>query len=119
MDETLISLLESFGYPVYRQGSMEKEATYPPTFFTFWNAESDDHAFYDNKEYGVNWEFDVNVYSSDPATTYTLLEQARTLLKNNGWLIPGKGHDLASDEPSHTGRGMLCIITEFNNSEED
>lgn len=117
MDEQLITILETFKYPVYRQGSMEESAVYPPTFFTFWNTDSPSHAYYSNEEYGVTWEFDVNVYSNDPSTTYTLLEQARKLLKQNGWIIPQHGHDVASDEVSHTGRGFTAYYLEIEEDE--
>ena len=113
MEDNLIQILESLGYPVYRQGSMSDEDTYPETFFTFWNNESLDHAHYDNSEYGTDWNFDVNVYSSDPSLTYSVLNEARALLKAAGWIISGKGYDIASDEATHTGRGMNAQYLEF------
>ena len=48
MEDALITILESFKYPVYRQGSMSNDAEYPETFITFWNNTSDNHAYYDN-----------------------------------------------------------------------
>ena len=110
MDEVLLGLLETFGYPVYRQGSMSDTDTYPDSFFTFWNNESPDHAHYDNTDYGTEWDFDVNFYSNDPNLTFSVLLDARTLLKENGWVIPGKGYDVMSDEPTHTGRGMNALF---------
>lgn len=113
MEDNLIQILESLGYPVYRQGSMSDEDSYPETFFTFWNNESLDHAHYDNSDYGTSWNFDVNVYSSDPSLTYSVLNEARALLKAAGWIISGKGYDIASDEATHTGRGMNAQYLEF------
>lgn len=112
MEDKLIELLETFGYPVYRQGSLSNDATYPDSFFTFWNNQSPDHAFYDNTEYGTEWDFDVNFYSNDPDLTYSKLLEAKALLKQNGWVVPGKGHDVMSDEPSHTGRGISALFLE-------
>ena len=112
MEDKLIELLETFGYPVYRQGSLSNDATYPDSFFTFWNNQSPDHAFYDNTEYGTEWDFDVNFYSVDPDLTYSKLLEAKTLLKQNGWVVPGKGHDVMSDEPSHSGRGISALFLE-------
>lgn len=106
MEDELITLLSGFGYPVIRQGSMSDSDAYPDNFFTFWNDDSADHAHYDNSEYGITWEFDVNFYSIDPLLTYTVLLDAREALKQAGWIISGKGHDVASDEPTHTGRGI-------------
>ena len=111
MEDFLIEILESFGYPVYRQGSLTKKE-YPDHFFTFWNSDTPDHSHYDNQTYGYEWSFMVNFYSIDPALTYSSLESARLLLKQNGWTIPGKGYDVASDEPTHTGRGMTALYLE-------
>lgn len=113
MEDNLISILQSFKLPVYRQGSMSADETYPDTFFTFWNNASVDHNHYDDSEYGCTWDFDVNVYSSDPELTYSLLLEARSLLKAAGWIISGKGYDVTSDEPTHTGRGFNAIFLEF------
>lgn len=106
MEDNLIEILESFGYPVYRQGSMSDDETYPETFFTFWNNDSPDHAHYDNTEYGTVWDFNIYAYSSDPSLTYSVLADARLALKASGWIVPGKGFDAQSDEATHTGRGL-------------
>lgn len=113
MEDRLIEILETFGYPVFRQGSLGKDMAYPDTFFTFWSTDTEDHSHYDNAEYGTVWDFDVNVYSNDPDLTYSKLLEARTALKNDGWIISGKGYDVASDEPTHTGRGMEVTFLEF------
>lgn len=109
MEDGLITILLTFGYPVIRQGSMSNEEKYPNHFFTFWNNDSNDHAHYDNSNYGTVWDFDVNFYSIDPSLTYSVLLSAKTALKNAGWIISGDGYDVASDEPTHTGRGMNAI----------
>ena len=109
MEDSLIEILLKFGYPVIRQGSMSDDESYPDNFFTFWNNDSSDHAHYDDSEYGTVWDFDVNFYSIDPNAAYSVLLQARTALKAAGWIISGKGYDVASDEPTHTGRGMNAI----------
>lgn len=106
MEDKLIELLESFGYGVYRQGSFTEDDPYPDSFFTFWNPDSPDHAHYDNKDYKTDWTFDVNFYSNDPEKTYSVLSEARILLKQNNWIVPSKGYDVMSDENTHTGRGM-------------
>jgi hypothetical protein len=106
MEDQLIELLELFGYPVLRQGSLSEDESYPDHFFTFWNNDSSNHSHYDNDEYGTDWDFDVNFYSMDPEKTYSVLAQARQKLKEAKWIIPSKGYDVASDEVTHTGRGM-------------
>lgn len=109
MEDELITLLESLGYGAYRQGSFDEDKKYPESFFTFWNTSSDDHAHYDNKDYKADWEFDVNFYSVDPVLTYSVLAEARILLKENKWTVPTRGYDVYSDENTHTGRGMHVI----------
>lgn len=106
MEDELILLLSTFGYPVMRQGSLPTTAAYPETFFTFWNSTEDGNSFYDNETASVVYDFDVNVYSSTPATAYSLLERARKLLKGNNWIIATRGYDVPSDEITHIGRGM-------------
>lgn len=110
MKELLITLLESFDYPVFLQGSLGENEAYPESFFTFWNNESYDNDHYDNNPVSYTWNFDINFYSVDPELVNTMLLQAKTLLKQNGFIITGKGYDVASDEPTHTGRGMNALI---------
>ena len=113
--DILIELLSTFGYPVYRQGSLTEDEEYPASFFTFWNPESPDHAYYDNQQYGVEWLFDVNFYSNNAELTWNVLADARKLLKQNNFIIPSSGYDVASDEETHTGRGMECYYLEIEN----
>lgn len=112
MEDALIAILEGFGYPVYRQGSMNNDEKYPATFFTYWNNESPNHSHYDNDEYGTAWDFNIYVYSNNPVLTYSLLLDARTALKAAGWITPSKGFDAASDQPTHTGRGLEVFYLE-------
>ena len=106
MEDTLIQLLETFGYPVMRQGSLAADKAYPDTFFTFWNSTEDGQSFYDNDTASVVYDFDVNVYSRNPDVAYNLLAAARKLLKENGWITATRGYDVPSDEITHVGRGM-------------
>ena len=112
MEDQLIELLSSLGYEVYRQGSFTQDQRYPDHFFTFWNTDSPDHAYYDNTDYKTDWAFDVNFYSVDPELTYSVLSDARVLLKQNHWIVPSKGYDVASDEATHTGRGIQVLYLE-------
>lgn len=112
MEDKLIELLESLGYPAYRQGSLTESQSYPDSFFTFWNNDSPDHSHYDNDNYGTEWNFNVNFYSIDPELTYSTLSDVRILLKQNHWIVPSKGFDVRSDEASHTGRGLTVFFLE-------
>lgn len=109
MEDRLIELLESFGYPVIRQGSMSESESYPDSFFTFWNNDSSDGSHYDNDAASLIYDYDVNSYSSDPSLTYSNLRDAITLLKSEGFIISGDGYDVVSDEDTHTGRGVNVL----------
>ena len=113
MKDLLIETLEPLGYPIFQQGSLGEDEVYPESFFTFWNNSSDSDTFYDNEEHSYVWDFDLNFYSSDPALVNTKLIEAKTLLKAAGFIVSGKGYDLYSDEPTHTGRGMNVLKIEI------
>lgn len=123
MEDKLIQLLETIkeenliSYPVYRQGALT-EKKYPPSFFTFWNTDTPDHAHYDNEAYGYSWAFMINFYSIDANLTYSVLEQARQVLKEAGWIVSGKGYDVYSDEPTHTGRGLTIYYLETQQNDD-
>lgn len=112
MEDILIQLLSTLGYPVIRQGSLSSTQAYPNTFLTFWNSSEDGQSFYDNDTESVVHDFDVNVYSSNPDTAYSVLAAARSVLKSHGWIITTRGFDVPSDEPTHIGRGMIVAYLE-------
>ena len=106
MEDLLISVLESFGYPVMLQGSLLPDEPYPDHFFTFWNYSSEDSSYYDNKEHSIIYEYSVNFYSIDPALVYSKLREAKKSLKAAGFIVSGDGYSVASDEPTHDGRSI-------------
>lgn len=112
MKNKLIALLETFNFPVFLQGSLNEDDEYPPSFFTFWNFETPEDHHYDNKPVRAVWGFWVYFYSDDPAIVDTKLAEAGALLRENGWIIDGKGEDVASDEPTHTGCMLTCRYIE-------
>lgn len=103
----LIALLETFTFPVFRQGSVTE--TYPDNFFAFWESEEDGNSYYDDLTVDVAYRFSINFYSTNPANTYSYIHQARSLLKQNGWTIITRGYDVQSDELTHTGRGFDVV----------
>ena len=107
--DLLISTLESFNYPIYLQGSLSDEDVYPDSFFTFFNNDTSDNAFYDNNESQTIWDFDLNFYSTDPELVNSVLMEAKPLLKAVGFIVDGAGYDVLSDEVTHTGRGINLI----------
>lgn len=112
MKELLISLLETFGYPVRLQGSLAKDEKYPESFFTFWVNDTTDGSHYDNDAIAFVWDFDINFYSVNPTLVNNTIPAVRALLKSHGFIMSGKGYDVASDEPTHTGQGINTLIIE-------
>lgn len=111
-EDILINVLETFNFPVRRQGSLLPDEPYPDNFFTFWNNSSNSDTFYDNKENIYVYEFDVNFYSNNPENVYSTLRAAIEKLKAAGFIISGGGYDVASDEATHDGRGVGCVYIE-------
>ena len=111
MEDYLIQQLATFGFAVFRQGSLTGRP-YPESFFTFWNNDSYDEQYYDNVEHSTIWNVDVNFYSTDPALVNSILLDVKRQLKSNGFIVSGAGHDVASDEPTHTGRGLTALYIE-------
>lgn len=110
MEDKLIEVLTSIVPIVIRQGSLAPNEDYPQEFFTFWNNDSSDGAHYDNEANSVLYDYDINFYSTSPERTHSVLAEAIAQLKANGWIIDGRGHDVASDEITHTGRGVNVLF---------
>jgi len=109
MEDKLIEILQGFAYPVKLQGSLSENEKYPDHFFTFWNNNSMSEGFYDNKDHSLVYDYDVNFYSNDPELVYTKLREAIEELKKQGFIISGDGYSVASDEPTHDGRGVHVL----------
>lgn len=110
--QLLIDTLASFNYPIYLQGTLSDEDSVPPSFFTFFNNSTMDDAFYDNTETETIWDFDLNIYSSDPTVVNSALLEAKPLLKAAGFIVDGKGFDVLSNNPVYTGRGINVLYIE-------
>lgn len=109
MVDLLISTLGALGYPVKLQGSLLPDEAYPDSFFTFWNDSADGQSFYSNTETAIVWAYSVNFYSTDPVLVNSKLLAAKQLLKAAGFTVTGAGHDVMSDEVTHTGRGITVL----------
>ena len=112
MKQKLINILESIGFPVFLQGSLNPEQKYPDTFLTFWNFETPEGLFYDNDSHSAVWGFWVFLYSNDPEIVETKTEQIRKLLKENGFILQGRGEDADSGRDTHTGRMLTLYFME-------
>lgn len=114
MEDLLIETLKSFGYPVKLQGSLLPDEPYPDHFFTFWNNNSYGQSYYDDDERSTAYSYDVNFYSTNPEWVYSKLREAKVALKKAGFIISGDGYSIASDEPTHDGRGMNVLFLRRN-----
>lgn len=113
MKQKLIKTLSAFGYPVFLQGTLSPEEAYPQTFITFFTDSTNDNGHFENKTNSVDWSFSVILYSNDPEIVNTKPDEIRAALKAAGFIPQGKGNDIMSDEPTHTGWAMDFIITEY------
>ena len=112
MKEELINCLETLNYPVYLQGSLASPADYPDSFFAFWDFQNNESAFYDNGANRCIWGFWVYFYSTSPQNVHDIPEQARQLLRQNGFIVEGKPSDVRVDAPTHTGAMFTCYGVE-------
>ena len=117
MKEQLIALLETFGFPVYLQGSLASPGDYPESFFTFWVFSAPEGAFYDNEPNRCVWGFWVYFYSTDPQTVLEKSEEARQLLTQHGFTPDGKPTDLPVDAPEYTG--AMFTVYKIENYEQE
>lgn len=106
MEDLLIEILSTFGFPVRLQGSFLPDEEYPDDFFTFWNDDSEDNSNYNNQTTSILYEYSVNFYSVDAERVYSILRKAVAKLKQHNFIISGDGYSLPTDNPSHDGRGI-------------
>lgn len=114
IEDDLIAVLETFNFPVDRQGSYQPGQAYPDTFITFWT-DTEDGNHYDNFAATTIWHFDVNVYSNNPDTVIRTILAVKAALEAAGFEVNGKGSDAASDYASHTGKMIDVWYVEHNN----
>ena len=113
----LVVLLETLNYPVFLQGSLNPDEQYPDSFFTFWNFDTPETAFYDDAANRAVWGFWIYFYSVDPVLVEQMSEQARQLLKQHGYILQGKPNDISVDRPTHSG--VMFTTYKFENYESE
>lgn len=112
MINTLIEILKTLEVEVYQQGSFTSTSEYPDRFFTYWNDNTIGKNFYDNKETKTEWYFTIHYYAPDPAECLDMILKAKAELQKNGFIVSGKGMDVASDSNYHAGRMIEAIFLE-------
>lgn len=115
MKRLLISELNKFGYPVYLQGSLNADKAYPDTFITFFTDYTTDGSHYENNVNSIEWNFSVILYSNNPQIVNETSIEIINALKKAGFIPQGKGQDVFSDEPTHTGWAMDFKYLEYQN----
>lgn len=103
MKDLLIKTLEEFGYDVALQGSMAEDEGYPESFITFFTEDSTEQDFFDGIPRGVQWKYSVIFYTARPELIATVPKEIYRRLKEVGFIPQGRGYDIPSDEPTHTG----------------
>lgn len=102
--EALEQLLESTGYPYFRQGSLAEDEPYPETFWTFWNISTDEDRFYDDEPHATVWTWQIYLYTRDPSIMYSEMEDLVEAAREAGFIPVSRATDLASDLPEWVGR---------------
>ena len=117
MKRKLIDVLETCGFvegkTLFLQGTLNPNEAYPESFVTFWTPAVDDGAHFDNKVNSYEWNFTVILYSANAALVNTKHNEIRAALEAAGFIPQGKGQDVLSDEPTHTGWAMDFVFVEY------
>ena len=117
MKQLLINTVTPCGFvegkTLFLQGTHNPDEPYPDTFLTFWIDDTADNAHFDNKTTSYDWTVSVILYSNNPVIVNTKPDEIRAALKAVGFIPQGKGHDIPSDAPTHTGWAMDFIYTEY------
>jgi hypothetical protein len=118
MRDNIYTLLSSFGYPVFLNGTVNNNDVYPDSFFTFWNDINTDDSFYDNDATRAILDYDIVFISKNPSLVQTVAEAARQMLKNNGFVVSGKPTDATVDRPPYTAAEFYAKeIEKYNETE--
>lgn len=114
----LIAIFDEMGYPSWLMHTMPASLAYPESFFTFLSTDAPFEAHYDNQPHSVVWGFMIGFYSSDPEKVERVPLELAQRLRAAGWVFPGLGEDVESDEPTHTGRRFTAWYVQNINNEE-
>lgn len=114
----LEEVFEKIGVEYARQGSYSDESEYPESFFTFWQFDCPEKAFYNNKATKAIWFWNVYYYTNDPSTLYSKMDEFVSIAKEAGFIIDGRPRDAKSDRPDYPGRFVRVIYVERYLNEE-
>ena len=115
--DALEALLESTGYPYFRQGSLAPDDPYPESFFTFWNVDTPEDSYFDNGPHAANWSWRGYFYTKDPAPLYSVMGDFLESARAAGFISQGRARDLSSDEPGTVGRTIQLTYKQVYENE--
>ena len=113
--QKLFDLFDEIGLPYYRQGSLSDE-DYKPSFFTFWNIDTPNEAFYDNKEHRFVEYVQVGFYTNNASEIYYVMEDFYERAKLKGFVLQGRPQDVNADKDNYFGR--VCYLRIINKLED-
>lgn len=113
--QKLFELFDEIGLPYFRQGSMSDE-DYAPSFFTFWNIDTQNDSFYDNAEHRYIPYVQIGFYTNDASKIYSQLDEGGefyTKAKEKGFVFEGRARDANADRADYFGR--VCYLRIIHN----
>lgn len=111
--DKLISALEPLGYNVELQGSYSLEESIPDNFITYFIADSDVLATYNNKPCRIAYYLNINFYSRKMSLINTEPDKMIAALTEAGFVPDGLGYDAGLDKDTgHHGWLMDFIFIE-------
>lgn len=111
----LEEVFNEIGVEYLRQGSLASVDDYPQSgFFTFWNANTPQEGFYDNRSNCRVWHWQVCYYTNDPSTLYSMMDRFEDVAESHGFEIDELGKDIGSDRPDYLGRVIRIKYLEMN-----
>lgn len=118
MKAQLIAILEAMGYEHWLMHTMPSSKKYPDSFFTYLAIDTPFIMHYDNRPHAAVWTFWIGFYSNNPALVESVPLELANRLRAAGWVVPGLGEDVQSDEPTHTGwRITAHYVQKLDNKE--
>lgn len=103
----LFDLFDEIGLPSFRQGSLSDE-DYKPSFFTYWNIDTPNAAFYDNDESCFIEYIQVGFYTNDANKIYSVMDDFIERAKQKGFILAGRAQDANADKDDYFGR--VCYL---------
>lgn len=112
--QKLFDLFDEIGLPYFRQGSMS-DADYQPDFFTYFNIDTVNASFYDDRETRYIVYVQVGFYTNNANNIYKQMDDFILRAKEKGFVVEGRAKDANADKPDYFGR--VCYIRIIHKSE--